>query len=468
MGPGSAVAAFRTVELKLLWGFVKIPSETDVVIAGGGVAGSAAAAALGEFGFQVVVVEPGLDATRRLAGELIHPPGAAALAELGLLPALRQSVGAPVNGFAIYLGAKSPACVLPYDEIPGVTRQGLAIEHTYLRERLLEAVARLPHVSVCRGGRIVELDLSQSDSAIATVARGKERYPIRARFVVAADGGASKVSTLAGIGRRRTRISNMLGFLLKDCQLPFPAAGNVFLGGIAPVLAYEIGGGMVRVMIDIPDLKDGDDHACRYDSYVRGIPEPLRGGVLNALLTGKTLQCANYSFTPERMVKKRLVLVGDAGGCCHPLTATGLSISAQDAIRLRNALRDCASDIPAALVLYAACRKRPQHTRMVLAHALYETFKAQTPEMRLMRQGLLRYWTTNPEGRAASMALLSTRETRITAMATQYLSVVLCALGALVAGGDADGRKSLAARGRVVLGVSRATLAYASQAFKEW
>ena len=40
---------------------------------------------------------------------------------------------------------------------------------------------------------------------------------------------------------------------------------------------------------------------------------------------------------PDRVVEDRLVLVGDAGGCCHPLTATGLSVCTRDALRLRDA-----------------------------------------------------------------------------------------------------------------------------------
>ena len=52
--------------------------QFDVIIAGGGMAGVAVAAALGEFGYRVALVEPGMDATRRLAGELIHPRSSSA------------------------------------------------------------------------------------------------------------------------------------------------------------------------------------------------------------------------------------------------------------------------------------------------------------------------------------------------------------------------------------------------------
>ena len=70
-----------------------MPVPGDVIIAGGGIAGTAAAAALAQLNYRVLVVEPGLDHTRRLAGELIHPPGVAALRDLGLLACLQQAGG---------------------------------------------------------------------------------------------------------------------------------------------------------------------------------------------------------------------------------------------------------------------------------------------------------------------------------------------------------------------------------------
>ena len=73
----------------------------DVVVAGGGFAGASVAAALGESGYEVLVVEPGLDRTKRLAGELIHPPGATDLATLGLCDRLRRGSVVPVHGFAV-------------------------------------------------------------------------------------------------------------------------------------------------------------------------------------------------------------------------------------------------------------------------------------------------------------------------------------------------------------------------------
>ena len=59
------------------------PGRYDAVVAGAGVAGSVAAAVLAGEGLSVLVVEPGQHAERRLAGELLHPPGLSGLRSLG-------------------------------------------------------------------------------------------------------------------------------------------------------------------------------------------------------------------------------------------------------------------------------------------------------------------------------------------------------------------------------------------------
>src|SRR5262245_20822350 len=78
--------------------------DYDVIIAGAGIAGVAAAAALKEFGWSILVVEPGQHDDRRLGGELIHPAGVSALKELGLFDndAFRDAV--PIGGFVALPG----------------------------------------------------------------------------------------------------------------------------------------------------------------------------------------------------------------------------------------------------------------------------------------------------------------------------------------------------------------------------
>jgi squalene monooxygenase len=143
------------------------------------------------------------------------------------------------------------------------------------------------------------------------------------------------------------------------------------------------------------------------------------------------LMAANETRLPESVAVQSAVLVGDAAGCCHPLSASGLSSCTRDARVLQQALERYPDDVPAAVQLYAAKRRAPQRTRIALASALYRTFSEQTPEMEALRIGMFRYWARTRAGRIVSMALLSTRELRMWIMAREYARTVLHALIAM-------------------------------------
>ena len=436
-------------------------------------AGASVAAALGELGYAVLVVEPGLDGGKRLAGELIHPPGASDLSQLGLLPSLQRAGGVPIRGFAVWTDAIEPrsdapethrasggtgaACVLPYAEVSGLADHGLAVQHRAMTDALLRAVGERPHVSVWIGARVTALDLADAHGVAVTLSRDGQDVRVRARLLVAADGGSSHVRAMARIGSTRTRLSTMVGFTVEG-DVPCPGFANVFVGPV-PVLAYQFQAGSVRVMFDLRKEARGVTPSGVEPSHVAALPEPFRSAVRRAVDSQQPLVSASYSLVPDTVIKGRLVLVGDAAGCCHPLTATGLSVCTRDARRLRQALQEHGGDIPAALRRYAELREGPQRTRLALASALYEAFSAPTPEMRVLRRGLLRYWARSRRGRAASMALLSTHESRMGVMATEYARVA--GYGFLELARWRASRESLGARGRAVFGLSRATVRYA-------
>jgi ABC exporter DevA family ATP-binding subunit len=429
----------------------------DVIVAGGGVAGAAVAAAMASLDYRVVVVEPGLDNTKRLAGELIHPPGVAALRELGLMPALGKAGGVPVQGFVVFPGGSEATHSLPYSE-GGMEKTGLAIEHAAMAEALLTAVGKLPQVTVWKGSRITAIDLAFPDSVAATVDHEGSSCQLRAPLLVAADGRNSFLRRMANVGQKQVHLSNMVGYRIRARHLPRPGFGHVFAGGPTPVLAYQISSldaGDARIMFDLP-LKCENPLSPCLDS----LPHPLRSAVEEAMETQSPLRAANYAIVPDTVNRARLVLAGDAGGCCHPLTATGLTACTRDALLLRQALRENAGDIPRALVRYARLRESPQRTRLAGAELLYDLFRAETPEMRLLRQALFRYWQRSGRGRVSTMALLSTEEGRLSFLVREYVKVCRYAVPELIAWSGRSGENPSRTRTHAVRGLSRALLRF--------
>lgn len=428
----------------------------DAIIAGGGVAGSVVAAALAGLGLDVLVVEPGLDSSKRLAGELIHPPGTADLARFGLLRPLEAAGAVTVKGFAVL--ADGEAYMLPYVSSGSFPPRGLALEHSQIVGGLHRALTALPHVTVWEGARVTAVEASRPGVVGVTVLRAQDEIRLAARLLVGADGASSPVRRLTGIGAQRHRVSTLVGWMIEGAGLPHPGYGTVFAGGPALALAYHVAPDLVRVIFDFPE---GTGRIC-----LDAMPRPFRDEVARAMRARRGLVSASYAIVPDRVAQGRVVLVGDAAGCCHPLTATGFSVCTRDAVRLRDALRADPHDVPAALGRYAVRRAGPERTRLALAEALHEAFAARTPATGLLRRGLLRYWKSSPRGRAASMALLSTQEGRMTVLAREYARVVGYALPDLLTWRDRPGLAELATRGRAAAALTRRTLGYAGAALR--
>ncbi|MFO1419282.1 MAG: NAD(P)/FAD-dependent oxidoreductase [Methylotetracoccus sp.] len=403
---------------------IDLNETVDVLIAGGGIAGAAAAAALSQLGLDILIIEPGLQQGRRLAGELIHPPGIDGLRELGLLGDTAR-LGSDVKGFAIFPGgvnADQAAMVLPYGRSTDGEIAGLAIEHNVLKTHLLETVRSFPGVTVWHGARVIELERGADDRYAAIVRTEGGIARVQARMILGADGPMSQLRKMAGISHDTQRYSGMTGVEVDDTHLPHHGFGNIFLNPAGVAYAYGIGEGRARIMFEVLRGADAKESIATHLSY---FPESFRADIEQVIATSKPLAAANYCIVPEVSVKGNFVLVGDARGCCHPLTASGITAAVKDAMVLRDSLRKSRMDLNVALRRYARICGRLELTRRTLAEELREAFLAKTPEMRLLNECIFAYWRSSETARMHSMALLSTLDSSIFSLAKQYAMVSL-------------------------------------------
>jgi squalene monooxygenase len=400
-------------------------AEFDIVIGGGGVAGAATAAALHQLGYSILLIEPGLHDDRRLAGEVFHPPGVIGLADLGLLDPLMRATAARIMGFAVTGASAGEYVRLPYDEAHMHRTFGLGIEHGLIRQRLLDAVGGLPRVTVMVGKRVVAVDQSQRPGVLVEVTNGgKTTDQYRCRMLVAADGVQSRLGRSVGIGARGRRISTMFGYRLSAEHLPEPGYGHVILGAAAPILVYPISAHEARILFDVPH---GSGRPPRPEDCAEAfaiLPPGLRREVAQAVVTQPRMSVAAQASHSDRTVQDRVVLVGDAAGSCHPLTASGMTRCISDALVLRDALAEHPADWPQALRLYERRRRWPQATRLMLADALRDAFCGPTPEARIVQRGILVHWRASSAGRAATIALLSTADGRPLALLREVVRVM--------------------------------------------
>ncbi len=403
----------------------------DVIVVGGGVTGCAAAAALADGKRRILVLEARQGHKPRFAGELIHPTGAQVLDDLGFLPALRRGGGIDVDGFAVVKEHGVGSTVLPYREVPHTRPTGFAMEHRDLVEAMRGEIVRRPGIEL-RYGQKVEAILRDGNGRVCGVrtASGK----IHAKLVLGCDGRHSKVRPLLQLPEQAHLVSFTVAVKLPGAaaSLPHPGYGHIFLGAWGPILMYPVSNTDVRGCFDVTsDLSGGPAGAADLlrREYADHLTPALREGLLASLDRERPQIAANEAIRTDRSVMPGAAIVGDAGGCSHPLTATGMTIGFTDAARLGRLLRPLGDlsqtvQVDAALQSYQSERYRFVRARELLASALYEVFRAADPGARAIRQGIFRYWEGSRRARATSMALLSGAESRLSVFFREYLQVV--------------------------------------------
>jgi 2-polyprenyl-6-methoxyphenol hydroxylase-like FAD-dependent oxidoreductase len=421
----------------------------DVIVVGAGFAGLVAAASLTESGFTVLVLEALDEPLDSLRGELIHPRGVRGLEALGLSSALRSEGAVDVLGFAAYAKPDAPPVMLNYG-----SGSGLGLEHRTILLALrkkLHADARIRFVT---GARVQSLLYSAGRVAGVRCADGRA---FSARIVVAADGRHSKIRKLFGVPTDVTLSSYTIGATLLGDVLPLPRHGHVFVGAPGPILAYPFGEGHVRMCIDVPlEAPHGKDGLVEYIAaeYSAFVPDRMRAAMIESLRRDPLRACANHAIYTHACAVRGGALVGDAGGCSHPLTATGMTTACHDAMTLAECLvRHGLTD--KGLTAYQRRRYGFVRARELFAYSLYDVLRGKGTGQAALRDAVFDYWKT-PRARRASLGILSGDESSTTAFLMEYSRVV----GSAARGLGAFAWRTRDARASIHRTVSLCTTAY--------
>jgi len=427
--------------------------RTDVIIVGGGFTGLATAMALARQGRQVTVFEARVGRNPAFRGELIHPPGVQGLRELGFFPALRARGGVDVTGFAVFPEGRTTAVELPYEPAPRGAGNGFAIAHHDLVDTMRAVVAAHPLVTLSLGERVLDV-LRSGGRVVGVRTTGRE---VRAPLTLVCEGRHSRLRSALGIDEQSVLLSYTVALLAEGAALPYPQHGHVIVGPPGPVLAYPIDGA-VRFCIDVPvDTPRGREAIARRlaETYAPKLPKGVAEAMLGALDTGPLELCATQQVRTGECVVPGAGLVGDAGGCSHPLTATGMTSSLNDVRALASELLGVYDEvgIDRALRRYERRRYRYVRAREMLTERLYDVFLARDDGMRALLGGMLDYWQGSSRARVASMALLSGQRTDVASFVKEFAVV----FGYAVAGTVRHGEGALQTRAEALVQLTRAT-----------
>ena len=387
----------------------------DVVIVGAGPVGSLCALAHARKGARVALLEANPDVSKRMAGEWLHPPAVRMLRELGIrLDAQPRSTTG--KGFVVFPEDGSEPIELPYPE--GL--HGLACEHAAIVSNLREAIENEPGVDFIPHARVRSVE----DERV-TFSRNGTAESLTAGRIVGADGRASIVRRSLGLSIKPKTCSRMVGVTLRGVSLPLEGYGHVVCGGPGPILMYSLGEHGVRVIVDVPSdgWTPGDRVGFLSDSYASLLPETLRPAFVEELRAGQFQAAVNEMSPRVTYGNPRRVLIGDAAGHYHPLTAVGMTLGFGDALTLAEGedFHD-----------FTTKRFHATHTPELLAMELYETFADHRAEAVAVRHAIYQRWRASSTFRSRTMRLLACEDISLTRMSLAGCAMVVQAVAGTI------------------------------------
>lgn len=167
----------------------------EILVAGGGPAGSTAALSLAREGREVLLIEKRRENQPKVCGEFVSAEGVAVLRRLGVLEALLASGAVPITRTRLH-AVSGDSFDSPLPESAG--QSGLGVSRRLLDETLL-AFAERAGVRILRGARLVGLSCEGSRWRARILVGGISIHASAIR-ILGADGRNSRVAALSGVG----------------------------------------------------------------------------------------------------------------------------------------------------------------------------------------------------------------------------------------------------------------------------
>jgi len=305
--------------------------RTEVLVAGGGPAGLAAAIAARQAGFEVAVVDCAQPPIDKACGEGIMPDGLAALSALGIDVDERHA--APFRGIRFINGPREVEASFPC----GV---GYGIRRTLLHRWLVDRAAECG-VSLHWGRRITGL----SPEGLLV-----ERDVVSSRWLICADGQNSKLRKLSGLDPARSPHCRF-GFRRHYRVAPWSEFVEVYWSDLGQMYVTPVAED--QVCIALITSRNG----LRFDAALLSFPQ-LASRLRQATILGTTLGATTASRRLRNVQTGSIALIGEAAGSVDAITGEGLSIAFQQAIALADAMR--AGDLSAYDAAHARVTRMPR------------------------------------------------------------------------------------------------------------
>ena len=307
------------------------------IVVGAGPAGLSLALQLVEGGAQVALIEASDRFKRQFRGEALMPSGQQALAQMGLLPLLKELPQRPLEGWSVWLERQR---LFRVAEPLGSLQPCTLVPQEAFLEALLERARRCPSLQWRPGQAVRQLLKRGSRISGVELSNGEQ---LEADLVIGCDGRGSLLRQQAGIQLKCLgKPLELLWFELprpipKDCVWGFQ---TLVAGGRIGSACLNASGHLQLAWLLKPgeerDNLASEEWAQRLANLAPAPLAPLlieRGASLRAPVRFKV-----QVGMAQRWQQPGLLLLGDAAHPMSPIRAQGINLALRDSVVAAEAL----------------------------------------------------------------------------------------------------------------------------------
>ncbi|KAL8142829.1 hypothetical protein V2J09_015861 [Rumex salicifolius] len=415
--------------------------ETDVIIVGAGVAGSALACTLAKDGRRVRVIERDLSEQDRMVGELLQPGGYLKLLELGLEDCVKDIDAQHIVGYALYKDGRPTKLSYPLESFQADVA-GRSFHNGRFVQRMRELAASLPNIKMEEGTVTSLLEDNGTVGGVQYKTKTGQQLTAYAPLTVVCDGCFSNLRRY--LCKTKVKVhSHFVGLILENCQIPFANHGHVILADPSPILFYPISSTEVRCLVDVPGEKVPSISNGEMAHYLKTIvapqvPSELYNSFISSVDKGSIRTMPNRSMPADPLATPGALLLGDAFNMRHPLTGGGMTVALSDIVVLKDLLEPISNlndsyTLCSYLESFYTLRKPVASTINTLADALYKVFCASPDKARQeMRRACFDYLSLGGVFSEGPIALLSGLNPRPLSLILHFFAVAIYGVGRLL------------------------------------